>query len=52
MKTEVRNVGARLKMNRIGWAVLACFFTDDTVLFVESEKELQRMVDEFYSICS
>ena len=27
-------------------------FADDTVLFVASEKELKRVVDEFYSICT
>ena len=28
-----------------------CLFVDDTV-FVESEEELQRVVDEFYSVCT
>ena len=32
--------------------MLACLFADDTVLFTESEKELQRVVDEFYSLCT
>ena len=27
-------------------------FADDTVLFAESEMELQRVMDEFYSVCT
>ena len=31
--------------------MVACLFTDDTVLFTESE-ELLSVVDEFYSVCT
>ena len=31
--------------------MVACLFADDTVLFAESEEALQRVVDEFYSVC-
>ena len=48
MQAKVRNVGAGLKINGMGWAVVACLFTNDTVLFAESAEELQRMVDEFF----
>ena len=41
----------RLKLNGEGWAVVACLFADDTVLLAESERELQRVVDEFYNVC-
>ena len=37
MKAKVGNIGARLKMNGNGWAVVACLFADDTVLFAESK---------------
>ena len=30
-------------MNGMGWTVVACLLADDTVLFAESEEELQRM---------
>ena len=30
---------------------MPCLFADDTVLFADSEKELQRVVDEFYMVC-
>ena len=30
----------------------ACLFADDTVLLAESERELQRVVDQFHSVCS
>ena len=39
MKAKVGNVGTRLKMNGIWWAVVACLFAADTVLFVESVEE-------------
>ena len=51
MKAKVGNVGARLKVNGVGWSVVTCLFADDTVLLAESERELQRVVDEFYSVC-
>ena len=51
MKAKVGNIGARLKLNGEGWAVVACLFADDTVLLAESEGELQRVVDEFYNVC-
>ena len=44
------NVDVRLKINGIRWAIVACLFADDTVLFAESEEERQTMVDEFYSV--
>ena len=52
MKAKVVNVGVRLKMNVMGWAVVVCQFADDTVLSAESEEELQGVVDEFYSVCA
>ena len=39
MKFKVGNVGARLKINGIGWLVVASLFVHDTVLFPESEEE-------------
>ena len=32
IKANVGNVGARLKINGIRWAVVACLFADDTVV--------------------
>ncbi len=34
------------------WSVAACLFADDTELLAESERELQRVVDQFHSVCS
>ncbi len=31
--------------------MVACLFAEDTVLLAESERELQRVVDEFYNVC-
>ena len=52
MKAKVGKVGARLKLNAGDWSVAACLFADDTVLLAESERELQRVVDQFHSVCS
>ncbi len=30
----------------------ACLFAYDTLLLAESERELQRVVDQFHSVCS
>ncbi len=30
----------------------ACLFADDTVLLAESERGLQRVVDQFHSVCN
>ncbi len=39
-------------MNRVDWSVATCLFANDTVLLVESERELQRVVDQFHKVCS
>ncbi len=52
MRAKVRKIGARLKQNGVDWSVTACLFADDTVLLAESERELQRVVDQFHSVCS
>ena len=44
--------GAKLKMNRVDWSVAACLYVEDAVLLAESERELQRVVDQFNSVCS
>ena len=40
LKTKVRDVDAEVKMNGLG----------DGRMFAESERKLQSMVDEFYSV--
>ena len=35
IKLKVGNVGERLKINGMGWTVVACLFADDTALFAE-----------------
>ncbi len=52
MKAKVGKVGARLKLNGVDWSVAACLLVDDTVLLAESESKLQRVVDQFHSVCS
>ncbi len=44
------NAGAKLRLNGEVWSVVICLFADDTVLS-ESEGNLQRVVNEFYSVC-
>ena len=52
MKAKVGNAGAKLRMNDVDWPVVGCLFADDTVLLAESERELQRVVDEFHRVCA
>ncbi len=40
-----------MRSNREVWSVVTCLFVDDTVLLAESEGDLQRVVNEFYSVC-
>ncbi len=51
MKCKVVNAGAKLRLNAEDWSVIICLFTDDTVLLSESEGDLQRLVNESYSVC-
>ena len=51
LKAKVGNIGVRQKLNGVDWSVVACLSADDTVLSPESEKELQRLVDQFHSVC-
>ncbi len=44
------NVGAKLRLNGEAWSVVTCLFADDTLL-AESEGDLQRVVNEFCSVC-
>ncbi len=50
MKCKVGNAGAKLRLNGEDWSVVTCLFVDDTVLLAESEGDLQRVVNEFYSV--
>ncbi len=52
MKAKVGRISARMKLNGVDWSVATCLFADDTVLVAESERELQRVVDQFHSVCS
>ena len=50
IKTKIENVSARLKMNGVGWEGTACLVADDMALF--AEEEFEKVVDEFYSVCT
>ncbi len=52
MKCKVVNAGAKSRLNGEDWCVATCLFTDATVLLTESEWDLQRMINEFYSVCT
>ncbi len=51
MRSKVVNAGAKLRLNGEVWSVVTCLFADDTVFLAESEGDLQRVVNEFYSVC-
>ncbi len=50
MKSKVVNAGAKLRLNGKVWSVVTCVLADDTVLLVEIEGDLQRVVNEFCSV--
>ncbi len=50
-KCVVRDLGARLNVRGVEQPVVAGLYVDDTVLLAESEGDLQRVVNEFYSVC-
>ncbi len=52
MKAKMGKIGVGLKLNGVDWSVTACLVADDTVLLAESERGLQRVVDQFHSVCS
>ncbi len=45
-------IDARLKLNGVDWSVAAHLFAYGTVLLAESERELQRVVYQFHSVCN
>ncbi len=51
MKVRVRNLGASLNVRGVEQPLVAGLYADDTVLLAESEGILQRIVDEFHTVC-
>ncbi len=51
VKTKMEKVGEKLNQNGVDWSVVVCLFACDSVFALESEKEVQRVIDQFYSVC-
>ncbi len=51
MKVRVRDLGARLNVRGVEQLLVAGLYADDTVVLAESERMLQRIVDEFERVC-
>ncbi len=51
MKCKVGNAGAKLRLNGEVWSVVTCLSADETVFLAEGEVYLQRILNEFYSVC-
>ncbi len=51
MKVIVGDLGARLNVRGVRQPLVAGLNVDDTVLLAESEGMLQRIIDEFDSVC-
>ena len=51
MKAKSGGVGAKMMEEGNEWCMITSLFADDTVLFAESEQELQRVVSEFHNVC-
>ncbi len=45
------NAGPKLRLNGEVGSVVTWLFAEDAVLPAESEEDLQRVVNEFYSVC-
>ncbi len=51
MEVGVCYVCARLSVRGVEQPLVAGLYADDTVLLAESERKLQRIVDEFDRVC-
>ncbi len=51
MKWKLVNTDANLRLNGEVWSVVTCLFADESVLLTESKGNLQRVVNEFCSLC-
>ncbi len=51
MKVGVWDLGAKLNARAVEQPVVAGLYADDKVLLAESERMLQRIVDEFDRVC-
>ncbi len=51
MKCKVVYTGVNLRLNRAVSSLVMCLLLENTVLLAESEGDLQRVVNEFYSVC-
>ncbi len=40
-----------MRLSKEVWSVVTCLFSDDIMLLAESERDLQRIINEFYSVC-
>ncbi len=49
-KVGIRELGARLNVRSVEQPLMAGLYADDTVLSVESERMLQRIVGEYYRV--
>ncbi len=51
MKARVRDLGTRLNVRGVEQPLVVGLYADDKVLLAESERMLQRIVDEFERVC-
>ncbi len=51
MKAKTGNLGTEMSIDNAKWKLNNMLFADDTVLLAESEKDLQKLVNEFSNIC-
>ncbi len=51
MKAKIGNLGIEMSIDNAKWNLSTILFADDTVLLAESEKVLQKLVNEFSNVC-
>ncbi len=51
MKAKIGNLGVVMSIDNTKWKLNTKLFADDTVLLTESEKDTQKLVNEFSNVC-
>ncbi len=51
IKAKIVNIGIEMRIDNAKWKISTKLFADDTVLLAESEKNLQKLINEISNVC-